>query len=166
MPFTLPFDSIKQRSAQYVLDVVIAASKKRVSDIRIYDLLYENDQPISTGVYLFFAPDSTLLYAGKTQRFVERIPWHFALGEGSWMNHFLRYTREHKGVESLKEAADAAREDNLLLIPVNEWDLVQKLERFFRIFGKCKYNSLSANVQRRYRSIDLSISILEVLRKL
>lgn len=142
MSFSIPFEHIADQPAQTALDTVRHASKKPVGELKIYDLIREGDEPSSTrnGVYLFFSPENSCLYVGKNsaQAFVERVPWHFAVWEESWMNHILKRTKERHALGSLIEAANYAADYQLLLIPMgsNDRSVIKPLEKFFRLFLK------------------------------
>ena len=168
MQFKVPFSKLESLRAKNVIDAVSDAEKKRVGDVRIYDLMLSKGEPILNGVYLFFSESGKCLYAGKNaaQKFVERIPWHFAVDEGAWMNHYLKRTREHKELETLTEAAYAAKEDQLLLISVEQRDLIKPLEKFFRLFAEPEYNSYSSSYSARHQDVDLNLPLHEVLSQL
>ena len=168
MSFKLPFSELANRSAADALDAVEGVGKKRLGDLKVYDLLLHNDEPVLNGVYLFFSPSGECLYVGKNsaQKFVERIPWHFALDEGAWMNHYLKRTRQHKELETLAEAAAAAKDDLLLLIPVKRRELIKPLEKFFRVFAVPRYNAYSSGYRARYKSVNLDAALLDVLSQL
>jgi hypothetical protein len=177
MSFKVHFDVLAKQPAQEALNLVHSLPKKRLKDLRIYDLLYDGDEPIYYGVYLFYSPDGRCLYVGKNsaQKFVERIPWHLSIAESSWMNHLVRYIRKHEGLESLSEAAEVASDNELLLIPFSrseyigklEGECIGKLEKFFRLFAEPKYNTYSPRTRQKNRStIDLDIPLIEVVEQL
>ena len=95
-------------------------------------------------------------------QFIERIPWHFAIGEGSWQNHFLKYYKKHYQLDSLFEAAKGAADCHILLMPV-DGDLITKAEKFFRIFQKPKFNSLRS-AGRFIEAIPPDMNLGDVIR--
>jgi len=143
------------------------ASKKRLKDTRLFDLIMQDGKELAgvQGIYFFFAPDSTTcLYVGKnsSQQFIERISAHLAISEASWMNHFLKYYKDHHQSASLFAAANAAGECQILLMPTED-DLIAKAERLFRIILKPLFNSLAPK-RRSVSSIPPDTHIGEVLR--
>lgn len=67
---------------------------------------------------LFSQGGHQVLYVGRVQspQFIERLPAHFALGEGSWQNQFLKHHRDTNSQETLEAAAVRAADCELLLI--------------------------------------------------
>lgn len=121
------------------------------------------------GIYFFFAPDSeTCLYVGKNSspQFVERIPWHFAISENSWQNHFLKYFKKDRNCSSLFEAAQDAGDCQILLMPTpQDNDLIATIEWLFRFFQKPKFNALASGRHFRFlRSIPATTVLGEVAR--
>jgi len=168
MHFKIPFSELERRPAKDVLDAIDQAQKKKVGDLKIYDLMLDDDEPILNGVYVFFSETGNCLYVGKNaaQKFVERIPWHFAVDQGAWMNQYLKRTRKHNELETLTEAAHEAKDDQLLLIPVEQRDLIKPLEKFLRLFAEPLYNSYSSSYRARHQHIDLESPLREVLSEL
>jgi len=169
MSFSVRFEQMATESAQAATEMVYRATKKLVGDLKIYDLMFEGEKPLGArhGVYLFFSPENECLYVGKNsaQSFIERIPWHFALWEASWMNHFLKGVRKYQGFNSLIEAADYSRNHQLLLVPVSgdDWSSIGALEKFFRVFLKPTFNAYSDRYISRHQHLDLSKPLREVL---
>ena len=132
--------------------------------------MFNGEKIIDHGVYFFFSPENDCLYVGKnsSQSFVERIPWHFALSEESWMNHFVKYHRKFGEFKSIPEAAIDSKRCQLLLMPVANENLesIKPLEKFFRLFLKPRYNSYSLNYQNRYRSVNMNEPLYKVIGKL
>lgn len=144
----LPFRSIEALSVSEACKAISAAPKKRLRDARLFDFIMQDsaELPGLHGIYFYFAPDNeTCLYVGKnsSQQFIERIPWHFAVSEGSWQNHFLKYHRKHTNAESLFAAAKSAGDCHVLLMPVED-DLIAIAEKFFRVFQKPRFNTLAS----------------------
>lgn len=164
----LPFSSIDTSSIKEGCSAIAAAPKKRLRDAKLFDFIMHDGVPLVGvhGIYFFFASDnSTCLYVGKnsSMQFIERIPWHFAIAEASWQNHFLKYYRKTYQLDSLFEAAKGAGDCHILLMPVDRGDLITKAERFFRVFQKPQFNSLSS-ANRYINSIPLDINLGEVIR--
>ncbi len=167
MAFTLWYDEICRCPARLVLELIQQAEKVPLGELRIYDLLREGDRPLLWGVYFFYSAEGRCLYVGKNsaQKFVERIPAHLSLAPTSWMNHLVKRILKYEGLGSLAEAAEAAREHRLLLMPVSRKEQTAQLaglEKFFRLFAGPKYNSLEQR-RRRYNGIDLGAQLTEVL---
>ena len=101
--------------------IIRAANRKRLGDVTLFDLILNESEahPHHHGVYLFTSSGGDqILYVGrvKSPQFIERLPSHFALGEDSWQNQFLKHHRKSIGVVSLREAAVAAADCELLLV--------------------------------------------------
>ena len=127
---------------------ISAAPKKLLRDIKLFDFIMQDGAEIPGvhGIYFYFAPDAeTCLYVGKnsSQQFIERIPWHFAISEGSWQNHFLKYFRKHHNFGTLFEAAKDIGDCHILLMPIDA-ELIKNSEKFFRVFQKPQFNTLAA----------------------
>ena len=90
--FRLPFSKLSDLSGEESLDEIKSSNKIILNKLNLFDLVLENEVPTKLwhGVYVFFSEKDIPLYVGKnsSQTFIERIPWHFALHEKSWMNHF------------------------------------------------------------------------------
>lgn len=170
--FRLPFSEVSTLPAIDALEKIRISKRIRLGDLKLFDLILENGEPTSIwhGVYLFFSEEGECLYVGKngSQNFIERIPWHFALHEKAWMNHLLKYLRRSKKLVSLGQAALAAKNCTLLLIPVEdkEWESIAPLEKFLRVFLEPKFNTFSKKYRERYRNLNLSESVADVLKKI
>ncbi len=168
--FRLPFSEILALSGKDVLEKIQAAKKIRLSDLKVFDLILDNDQPTSTwhGVYLYFSQEGKCLYVGKnrSRNFIERIPDHFALHEKAWMNHFLKYLRDSKKLTSLGQAALVAKNCTLLLIPVEEKESIEPLERFLRAFLEPELNGYSEQHRARFKNYNLSESFGDLLKRM
>ncbi len=153
---TLPFSEIAELTVSAACAEVKGARKKRLADVRLFDLVLQ-DQP-NQGIYFFFAPepDECCLYVGKnsSMQFIERLGMHFAVAEASWQNHFLKaYKKHHRPQQSLTEALKDAGDCRLLLMPMDD-GLAAKAETFFRIFQEPLFNSLtSRRAQQARKSI-------------
>ena len=51
----------------------------------------------------------------------------------------------------------------LLLIPSNQYNLISVFEKYLRIFLEPKYNAYSLNYRNKYRNIDLSKNLNDIL---
>lgn len=157
-------------SAKDALEKIRTAKRIQLGNLKVFDLIFDNGEPISIwhGVYVFFSEEGKYLYVGKNEvrNFIERIPLHFALHEKAWMNHFLKYLRISKSLASLGQAALAARNCSLLLIPVEDEKLIRPLEKSLRVFLKPEYNNYSERYRGRYKDLSLSESLGNVLKKI
>jgi hypothetical protein len=164
MSFTLWFDEISSQPARSVLEQVQLAEKKPLVDLRIYDLLRDGDRVLRKGVYFFYSAEGQCLYIGKNsaQKFVERIPIHLCVAEDAWMNYLVKYIRRYEKLDSLTEAADAARSHTLLLMPVAREEQIGRLEKFFRLFAEPKYNALKR--RKWHNALDLEVPLGDVLQ--
>lgn len=165
----LPFSSVEHLSIRDGCAAIVAAPKRRLADAKLFDFIMQEGAPLPGvhGVYFYFAADgTTCLFVGKnsSQQFIERIPWHFAVSDGSWQNHFLRYYRTHHHSESLFEAAKAAGDCYILLMPVLPHEVIGRAERFFRVFQQPRFNTLSSG-KRLTASIGLDMNLGEIVRK-
>jgi hypothetical protein len=166
MPFTIWVDEMRSLPARMVLERVKQAEKKPLGKLLVYDLLRDGDRPLLWGVYFFFSRESECLYVGKNsaRKFVDRISVHLCLGEKDWMNHLVRRIQKQEGLPCLADAAEAAREHTLLLMPVSQKKEARDLavlEKFFRLFAAPKYNALRR--RKRHNRIDLDAPLVEVL---
>jgi hypothetical protein len=144
----LPFKSIEALSVAEAIKSITTAPKKQIRDIKLFDFIMQGGTEISGvhGIYFYFAPDGeTCLYVGKnsSQQYIERIPWHFAISEGSWQNHFLKYFRKYYNYGTLFEAAKKIGDCHILLMPVDA-ELIKNSEKFFRVFQNPQFNTLAA----------------------
>lgn len=170
MSFRLNLSSIVNLPARDSLLKIKLAEKITISDLKVIDLILENDEPTinCSGIYTFYSQNNECLYVGKTEScFIERIPWHFALHESAWMNHFLKYLRRDlQNIKTLEEAALKALNCKLLLLPIDngKWNLIKPLEKFFRIFLIPKFNTYSESYRNKYANLNLSESIENLLQ--
>lgn len=168
----LPFRRIEVLSIQEAVSEITTAPKKRLRDVQLFDFIMHDGQELPDGVngiYFFFAPNSTTcLYVGKNSspQFIERIPWHFAISEASWQNHFLKYYKKSHQSASLFEAAKDAEECQILLMPVPLEDgLIARAEDLFRVFQRPKFNALTSGGRfRRLSSVPPDAVLGEVVR--
>jgi hypothetical protein len=132
----LALESVQRMTVRQACDEITRAPRKSVSNLRLLDLLFdpEGTVPGQNGVYIFFSETGECLYVGKnsSQTFVERIPWHFAIGEGSYANHLLKKLRKVYQIQSLEECAKKASSFELLLIPIPVWENIKPLETLLR----------------------------------
>lgn len=116
---------------------------------------------------MFFSNSNACLYVGKnsSQSFIERIPWHFALSEKSWMSHFLKHFRNHRQLDSIPEAALNVLDCRLLLIPVERIRYIDALEKLMKLVMKPEFNSYSERYMSQYRQIDYQGSFRLALKR-
>lgn len=143
----LPFSSIENLSIVDACNEIATNEKRALKDIKIVDLIIQKGGELESrhGVYFFFSENNECLYVGKisSQQFVERIPWHFALSEDSYGNHFLKYYKKLHGLVSIFEAANHALHCRLLVMPIVYTDIT-KIEKLFRVFSNPELNGLRA----------------------
>lgn len=115
------YDDISGLGVSDLKEEIYSHERMRLSELTLFDLILDGAKAnrYVHGVYFFFDPRiDQLLYVGKVQspQFIERLPAHLAIGEGSWSNQFLKSHRKRIGVESLESAAIDAKECELLLL--------------------------------------------------
>jgi len=164
----LPFTTIENLSVSEACKAIAAAPKKRLRDAKLFDFIMQDgaELPGLHGIYFYFAPDDrTCLYVGKnsSQQFIERIPWHFAVSEGSWQNHFLKYYRKHHNSNSLFNAAKAAGDCYILLVPIED-ELITSAEKFFRVFQKPQFNTLASR-RHLFNSVPTETNVREAITR-
>jgi hypothetical protein len=168
--FRLPFSEISEISATEALRKIRNRRRVQIGELRVIELIVEDNKPqfSSIGVYVFFSENNTCLYVGKnqSQHFIERIPRHLVLNEDAWMNYLLRRLRIALNLPSLGHAALAAMECTLLLIPVEKVELIVRLEKFLRLFLEPEFNKYSQRYRARYRNIDLSQRLGDLVTKI
>lgn len=163
------YDSISNSQVGNVAKLIQTFDKSRIRDITFFDLVRKNSCVLPcamNGVYIFFSDDGKeCLYVGKnsSQQFIERIPWHFAVDEDSWSNHFLKYFRNHHGCASLPEAFVEAMECQLLMILVNNTSIINKLETILRLYMSPSYNKFKYP-DRKTKDIPLNSTVDHALR--
>lgn len=117
----LVFEDIQDLQIKDLANTFEASPQKALEEVTLYDLILDGSAklPHLHGVYFFYdSTGGTLLYVGrvKSPQFIERLPSHLALGEGSWSNQFLRTHREKTNAKTLEDAADSARGCQILLL--------------------------------------------------
>jgi hypothetical protein len=167
--FRLPFSDISTLSIKDAIKRIQTADKIRLHDLKMFDLILDNGRPMAVchGVYLYFSEENKCLYVGKNESrsFIERIPDHFALHPGAWMNYFLRYLRDNRELASLEQAALVARNCTLLIIPVEEQEFIAPLERLLRADLEPEFNMRSEKCKSRYKEFTLSGSFGDLLKR-
>ena len=150
------------KTMKILWDEIKNLEKKPLGELKVFDLLKFNDKAIFHGVYIFFDENENILYIGKNSResFVERIPWHFAMSQYSWMNHFFKYSKEFNKVETFEEIADKCINNKICLLIVNEHDKIGALEKLLRITFKPKYNSFKTKVMDMNSLLDQKLDSL------
>ena len=140
--------------------------KKILSKLSIFDLILQGDKPLPFvhGVYMFFSPEDICLYVGRVMspQFVERMPSHFAISEGSRFNQFLKAHQDHNGFATLEDAAISARDCKVLILPM-EHGIINKMERLFILLLDPKYNKRKPN-KRLYDKITSDMKITDAIK--
>ena len=117
----ITFEDIQDLNVADLAERIAASEKKTLEDVTLFDLILDGDteQKHVHGVYFFFDTAGEIpLYIGKVQspQFIERLPCHLAVGEGSWSNQFLKSHRDKTKAASLSAAAVSARKCQILLL--------------------------------------------------
>jgi hypothetical protein len=125
-------------------NVLSKAKKKVLGEVRLFDLIVADNTPLACchGIYCFYAPDgTTCLYVGKVEgpQFIERLPSHLSLSEGSWFNQFMRGLKDE--TTSFAEAANVAKDCMLILIPIQS--------EFVKIAEKVLIERLNPKLNKR-----------------
>ena len=115
------FDTLRIAALRDLAGLLSAAPKKLLGEVRLFDLVLVGDSRLTHthGIYCFYDRDGrTCLYVGKVEgpQFIERLPSHLSLSEGSWFNQFMRGMKEEYA--SFERAALAARQCMLVIIPM------------------------------------------------
>ena len=140
----LPFDTLKSCKLAELSGLVTSTPKKRLDSLCLFDfILYqESELPFVHGIYAFF--DTTgekCLYVGRVlgPQFIERVPAHFAIGNGSRYNQFLRAHKESNDFLNLADAAISARSCQFLLMPMPH-ALIRRAEELLILLLAPNYN--------------------------
>jgi hypothetical protein len=140
--YLLEYEEIKDLSIRSFLELLDKTEGKQLSELKVRDLSYHNDQHIwpGSGVYLF-RDQKRVIYVGKVSAmsFTERIAKHFDYRPAAWMNRLLKLISEkefkherHTSV-NLKIASKYAFENlNLVLINFEDRSRINRTERLFR----------------------------------
>ena len=162
------YKEIKNISIGEFISVIEKNGGKRIIDLTISDLIFNEGKPIHTGcgVYLF-VKDNRIFYVGKNSArcFVERIPSHFDIRKEGWFNRLLRLIakveidEDENTDEGLRKAAKFAIDNfEVILINFNWWDYegdtsIEVLEDLLRM------TTNAANSFKTKRNSDLKIKI-------
>jgi hypothetical protein len=164
----LPFSEISALSVKDACEKIRTTARKKLSDLKVFDLILDKDE--HHGVYLFFSEEKKCLYVGKcgSRSFIERIPAHLVLDNEAWMNQFLKYLKTSKKLTALKvkEAVPLIRNYTLLFIPVKKWDLILPLEKTLKILLKPELNKYREGYMAKYKDLNLSESLGNLLKKI
>lgn len=139
-----PYTKFAEATVTEAVEMISAAEKRILGHVTLYDLIMPDGVPLEIvhGIYMFFAADNqTCLYVGKvvSPQFIERVPSHLGLRDGSWFNQFLRAHRAQTEADSLSAAAKDAFHCRLLLLPTPH-ELIANLEKLLIISMKPRYN--------------------------
>lgn len=161
------FASIQCLTVAQACDVIRNQQKKRVNDLRIFDLIEQNDEalPFVHGLYMFFDSDGkSCLYVGRVMspQFIERIPAHFAISEASWQNQFLKAHKEHNDCPSFRAAAVSAKDCQILILPMPH-EFIVVGEKLFILFLKPKYNKRRPSADY-YGKIPIDIAVSSAMQ--
>lgn len=118
------YSEIKNLSIRELIEKIESKGGRRISELTIGDLIFNNGKPIHTGcgVYVFLN-ESKIFYVGKNSArcFVERIPSHFDIRKEGWFNRLLRLIAKEKndGLENTDEGIQKAA-----IRAINEFEVV------------------------------------------
>ena len=162
-------EEIEGLTIKEACEVFCEHKKKCLAELSIFDFIIQEDKPLPFvhGIYVFFSSEKNLcLYVGRVMspQFVERIPAHFAVSEGSWSNQFLKAHREHNDLKTLEDAAVSAKSCKILIAPM-EHEVIDKMERLFILFLKPKYNKRKPN-KHYYDKITPEMKITDAIKLL
>ncbi len=163
------YNDIKHLSIGELISEIENTSGRKIEDLTIGDLIFNNGKPIHTGcgVYIF-KNKNVIFYVGKNSArcFVERIPSHFDIRKEGWFNRLLRLiARAEIGEDEssdigIRNAAKFAIENfEVVLINFDWWDYegdtsIEVLEDLLRMTTK------AANSFKTKRNSDMSIKIV------
>jgi hypothetical protein len=141
-------EDILDFNSETIVDWLNSTSGIKLSDLKIKDLVFQNEFPIRTGngVYIFKEKKQPI-YIGNcvSRNFVERIPSHFDIRRTGWFNSLLvtlikrkynRKLKEDKTDENLSQSAKLAFENlDLVLINFPNYNklAINKLEDFLKM---------------------------------
>ena len=139
--FVLQYKDFEEGTIDGLLQKIKSTSGVRLSELKVMDLF---DIDPGEGVYIFIDSKIKLFHIGKvsSMSFVERIPHHFDIRKGAWMNRLLKIICEkHWNVEIndknlYKAAKFAFAELKLILINFNNREKIERIERLLRSTGE------------------------------
>ena len=139
--YLIEFEEIERASISEFIDRIKSAKGKKLSDLKVRDLTYHNEEPIlpGEGVYIFREGEEILL-VGKvsSMSFTERIPKHFDFRTSAWFNRLLyitclRHLKLEKNEENYITASKYAFENlNIVLINFKSREKINRIERLLR----------------------------------
>lgn len=165
MGFTLKIDDLRMLTVGIAIEKIIASSKKRLDELRLFDMLLEYNSDAESalrhGVYLFFDEDNTCLYVGmcSSSHFAHRIGGHFGMSPKYGMNTFLRRAVQDIGLNEMEygsyvESLEKIGKYSLLIIDANNIgkNSVRALERLLHITIRPRLN-FPRGLPKTYRPI-------------
>lgn len=139
--YLIEFEEIESYSVSAFIDRIKRTKGKKLSDLKVRDLTYHNEEPIwpGEGVYIFRENEEILL-VGKvsSMSFTERIPKHFDVRPFAWFNRLLyltcvRHLKLEKNEKNFITASKYAFENlNLVLINFKKREKINRIERLLR----------------------------------
>jgi hypothetical protein len=155
------FNDIKNLRLKDIPPQIAEHDKLRIGDLKVLDLVRNGDEAeeCQHGIYLFFDDENRCLYVGKnsSQQFIERIPAHFAQSDNSWFNHFIKYFKRSRDIQSYSDATIAAESCKLALILIPEGKkVIAKIESILRSIMTPQFNS----IKKRFDEEQTLLSLL------
>lgn len=162
--YLLEFEQLKGNSIEFLLERIKNAKGKKLSELKIKDLSYHNQNLINPGegVYIFRDKEKIIL-VGKvsSMSFVERIPKHLDYRPNAWFNRLLELICERlleiePNEENYIKASKYAFENlNLVLINFKTRDKINRIERLLRSCTE------TLNKFKNLKEYDLSKKLIE-----
>lgn len=146
----------------------ISANKKRISDIKILELVLDaedNTHKEVNGCYIFMN-EKAAEYVGKcsSRCFVERVPSHFDPRESGWFNNYIKkaanYIYGNASNDNLRKVLVSSKEKYLSIVAISPTYDISRIEKVLRFILTPKYNSISNKESAILRKIIHSDTLL------
>jgi len=139
--YLIDYEHVKNSSITDFLEIVSKAEGKRLNELKVQDLTYQNGKEIwpGEGVYIF-RNNREIVYVGKARSmsFTERVPKHFDFRHFAWFNRLLELIctktlgLEWNDENAKKASSYAFKNLNLVLINFKDRDRINRIERLLR----------------------------------
>lgn len=175
MNYTITIDKLRPMAVSEALETIDSSPKKRLQDLRLFDLLigYDSKVALRHGIYMFFDEKNKCVYVGmcSSSHFAHRIGGHFGMSPKYTMNTFLRRAVQNIGLdpksyESYVEGLSRIGQYSLLIIDANNTGekFIRALERLLHTTIKPRLN-FPKGIPKTYRSIEGSTNFHEAIVK-